>query len=122
MTSSRASAAPATTKRRPRLLLRALVCAALACALVLALQPWWLAPIVAPRLSASSGRAVHLDAMWFALSASFEPVLQLRGVRIDNAPWADRERPFASLAAATLVFSWRSVAEQRPIVALESML
>ena len=118
MTSSRASAAPATTKRRPRLLLRALVCAALACALVLALQPWWLAPIVAPRLSASSGRAVHLDAMWFTLSASFEPVLQLRGVRIDNAPWADRERPFASLAAATLVFSWRSVAEQRPIVAL----
>ncbi|MBV9889815.1 MAG: AsmA family protein, partial [Rhizobacter sp.] len=30
----------------------------------------------------------------------------------------DRSRPFASLAAATLVFSWRSVAERRLVVAL----
>jgi hypothetical protein len=123
MTISGASAAPAKAaasapERRWRLLARALVAVAVVVALLVALQPWWLAPIVAHRLSASSGRAVQVDAMWFALSASFAPVLQLRGIRVDNAPWADRGRPFVSLAAATMVFSWRSVAEQRPVVAL----
>ncbi|HZW73128.1 MAG TPA: hypothetical protein VFF43_06250, partial [Caldimonas sp.] len=92
--------------------------AALVVVLALALQPWWLAPIVEHRLGASSGRSVHLGAMWLSLSASLQPVLQLRGVRVENAPWADRSRPFASIAAVTAVFSWRSVAERRPIVAL----
>jgi uncharacterized protein involved in outer membrane biogenesis len=121
MIAERASAAPAATAARRRLahpLRWTLLGIALVAVLALALQPWWLAPLVAHRLSASSGRAVHFDSMWFSLSASFEPVLQLRGVQIDNAPWADRSRRFASLAAATAVFSWRSVAERRPIVAL----
>ena len=33
-----------------------------------------------------------------ALTALFQPVVQWRGVRIDNAPWADSRRPFATLA------------------------
>ena len=121
MTSGRASDAPASTPplRRPpaRRLGWLLLGFAIVVVLVAALQPWWLAPIVAQRLAKSSGRAVHLDRMWLSLSASFAPVLQVRGVRIDNAPWADRARPFASLAAATVVFSWRSLGEGRPIVA-----
>jgi hypothetical protein len=87
-------------------------------ALALLLQPWWLAPLLSHRLSASSGRAVHVDAVWLSISSSFEPVVQLRGVRIANALWADPHRPFAVLAAATAVLSWRSVAERRPIIAL----
>ena len=123
MIAERASTAPAATaasaRRRVAHPLRwTLFGIALVAVLALALQPWWLAPLVAHRLSASSGRAVHFDSMWFSLSASFEPVLQLRGVQIDNAPWAERSRPLASLAAATAVFSWRSVVERRPIVAL----
>ncbi|HEY3634797.1 MAG TPA: AsmA family protein, partial [Caldimonas sp.] len=86
--------------------------------LVLVLQPWWLAPLVAHQLSASSRRAVRIDAMWLSLSASFQPVVQLRGVRIDNAPWADSPRPFAALASVSAVFSWRSLDERRPVIAL----
>jgi AsmA protein len=121
MTSERASVAPAAklaSARRLHPLRSTLVGVALAALVAVALQRWWLAPVVAHRLAASSGRAVHLDAMWLTLSPSLEPVLQLRGIRIDNAPWADRARPFASLAAATLVFSWRSVGERRPVVSL----
>ncbi|HEX4235684.1 MAG TPA: AsmA family protein [Caldimonas sp.] len=87
-------------------------------ALALLLQPWWLAPLVSHHLSASSGRTVQVDAMWLSVTSSFEPVLQARGIRIDNAPWADPHRPLAALAAATAVISWRSVAERRPIIAL----
>jgi hypothetical protein len=87
-------------------------------ALALVLQPWWLAPLVSHRLTASSGRAVHVDAMWLSVSPSLEPVLQLRGIRVDNASWADPHRPFAALASATAVVSWHSVAERRPVIAL----
>jgi len=51
-------------------------------------------------------------------STSLEPVVQLRGIRIDNAPWADSARPFARLASAVAVVSWRSVAQRRPVIAL----
>ena len=97
---------------------RVLAALAVVIVLALALQRWWLAPVVAQRLSASSGRAVHLDAMWLSVSTSFEPVVQLRGIRIANAPWADSSRPFAALASATAVLSWRSVVERRPVIAL----
>ena len=82
-----------------------------------ALQPWWLGPWVAHRLSASSGRSVHFDSFWVGLTAALEPVVHCRGVRIDNAAWADTSRPFAALGEMVAVFSWRSVAERRPVIA-----
>ena len=94
--------------------------AALALLLVLALllQPWWLAPLASHLLSSSARRPVHVDSMWFTLSRTLAPVAQFRGIRIDNAAWADKRRPFAVLAAATAVFSWRSLDERRPVIAL----
>jgi uncharacterized protein involved in outer membrane biogenesis len=97
---------------------RALAVAAAVIVGALVLQPWWLAPVVAKRLSTSSGRTVHLDRMWVRLSASLAPVVELRGIRVDNAPWAETKRPFAALASATAVFSWRSLEERRPVIAL----
>lgn len=108
-------AAPASSGRSLRFALAGFAGVLL---LALLLQPWWLAPLVAHRLSASSGRAVHFDSMWVSVSPSLEPVVELRGVRIDNAPWADSRRPFAALASATAVFSWRSIEERRPVIAL----
>ena len=110
------------TPRPPRTLARALGIAVVALAaivvLALALQPWWLAPLVAHRLAASSGRAVEIDAMWLTVSSVLEPVVELRGVRIENAPWADTRRPLAALASATAVLSWRSIGQRRPVIAL----
>ena len=56
--------------------------------------------------------------MWIGVSASLAPVLHFRGIRIANAPWADSNRPFASLASATAVFSWKSIDQRRPVIAL----
>jgi uncharacterized protein involved in outer membrane biogenesis len=82
------------------------------------LQPFWLAPLVGRALSASSGRSVRFVSMWLGLASSLAPVVQFRGIRIDNAAWADSRRPYATLDAAAAVVSWRSVAERRPIIAL----
>jgi len=86
--------------------------------LALLLQPWWLAPLVSHRLSASAQRSVHFDSMWVTVTGALEPVVRFRGVRIDNAAWADASRPFASLESATAVFSWLSVRERRPVISL----
>jgi len=85
---------------------------------VILLQPLWLAPLVGRHLTQSAGRPVHFDRMWISLSSSLQPVVHWRGVRIDNAPWADSTRPFAALASATAVFSWRSIEQHRPVIAL----
>ncbi|MGH8797717.1 MAG: AsmA family protein [Caldimonas sp.] len=82
------------------------------------LQPWWLGPLVARELAASSGRAVHFDRLWIGISAEFEPVVHLAGARIENAPWADARRPFAVAGSAVATVSWRSVAERRPVIAM----
>jgi len=82
------------------------------------LQPFWLAPLVGHHLTQSSGRSVHFDRMWIGVSSSLRPVVQWRGIRIANAPWADSRRPFAALASATAVVSWRSIAQRRPVIEL----
>jgi uncharacterized protein involved in outer membrane biogenesis len=86
--------------------------------LLAALQPWWLAPLANRSLSASAGRPVHFDSMWVTLSASLAPVVHLRGIRIENAPWADARQPLAHLSAARAAFSWRSLHERRPVIEL----
>ena len=83
-----------------------------------ATQGLWLAPLANHELSQRSGRAVHVDTMWIGLSSSLAPVVHLRGVRIANAPWAESARPFAVLGRATAVFSWTSIEQRRPVVAL----
>ena len=82
------------------------------------LQPWWLGPLVARQLEASSGRSVYFDSLWVGVSAAFEPVVHLAGVRIENAPWADARRPFAAIGSAVATVSWRSVVEGRPVIAM----
>jgi len=105
-------------RSRARVLRRGLAAFAALVVVTLLLQPWWLAPLASHHLSASARRPVHFDSMWVALSGTLQPVLHMRGVRIDNAPWADSRRPFAALGEAAAVFSWRSLPERRPIIAL----
>ncbi|MDQ2927698.1 MAG: AsmA family protein [Pseudomonadota bacterium] len=72
-----------------------------------ATQPLWLAPLLGRHLSSTSGRSVHFDSVRLGLTSSLAPVVHLHGVRIDNAPWADTKEPFAALADAVFVFTWR---------------
>jgi AsmA family protein len=74
---------------------------------LLASHPLWLAPWLGRHLTQTSGRAVHFDSVRIGLTSSLAPVVHLRGVRIDNAAWAEDQAPFAALADAVFVFAWR---------------
>lgn len=102
-------------RRRRPWLVGGLVLIGLALAALL-LQPWWLGPLVAHRLSAASGRTVHFESLWFGLGAGLRPVLHGRGIRIDNAAWAATTRPFAELEEMVAAISWRSFGERRPVI------
>ena len=73
----------------------------------LVLHPLWLAPVLGRHLTATSGRTVHFDSIRIGLTSSLAPVVHLRGVRIDNAPWAETKEPFAVFADAVFVLGWR---------------
>jgi uncharacterized protein involved in outer membrane biogenesis len=83
--------------------------------LVFVLHPLWLAPVLGRHLSATSGRAVHFDSIRIGLTPSLAPVVHLRGVRIDNAPWAETREPFAVFADVVFVLGWQRF-EQRHVV------
>jgi uncharacterized protein involved in outer membrane biogenesis len=76
---------------------------------------WFREPLVA-HLAERSQRRVEIDDLQVGIDASLEPTVRLRGVRIDNAPWADTRRPLALAAEAAFTFSWRSLVEWRPVV------
>jgi len=103
---------------RPRIARRGLAAVGALVVLALLLHPWWLAAVMSHRLSASAQRPVHFDAMWVTLTRALQPAVNFRGVRVDNAAWAGRGRPFAALDSATAVFSWLSLRERRPVIAL----
>ena len=108
---------PAVHSMRRQLAIVCLALLALLIAVALS-QPLWLAPWLSERLSAASGRSVRFERMWVGLSATFEPVIHVHGVRIANASWADARRPFAELDEVVVVFSWRSLHEHRPVLRL----
>ena len=108
----------ATKVSAGRVIRRGLLALALLLVAGVATQALWLGPLLSVELSKRAGRAVHVESMWIGLSSSLAPVVHLRGIRIDNAPWADSDRPFVALGKAVAVFSWTSIAQRRPVIAL----
>ncbi len=86
--------------------------------LVVASHPLWLAPLLSRHLTAAAGRTVHFDSVAIGLSGSLAPVVHLRGVRVDNAPWTGSAAPFAALADAVFVFAWQRFEERRVVTYL----
>jgi uncharacterized protein involved in outer membrane biogenesis len=78
-------------------------------------HPLWLAPLLGRYLSSTSGRSVHFDSIRVGLSSALAPVVHLRGVRIDNAPWAATKGPFAAFADVVFVFAWQRFEGRRVV-------
>lgn len=85
--------------------------------LALALQPWWLAPTLGGYLTRQSGRMVHFDSMQIGLNTRLQPVLKARGVRIENASWADTRQPLAVIGEARAEFAWSSLFKRPRLIA-----
>jgi uncharacterized protein involved in outer membrane biogenesis len=98
--------------RRSRILLA--VCLVLVA--MLALFDWnWFRPPIERYLSDKSGRAVRLGDLHVALGFSLEPTIRLRGVYVENAPWAAK-RPLVTAGELSFTVSLKSVWQGRPII------
>ena len=84
---------------------------------MLTLFDWnWVKPAVENYLTKSSQRRVHFDDLQIRFSRNLAPTVRLRGVEIENAPWADK-RPFAKVGEVTFVFSTlRTIFDDRSVV------
>ncbi|HKW85002.1 MAG TPA: AsmA family protein, partial [Burkholderiaceae bacterium] len=71
-------------------------------------QATWLRPLLQHHVQARSQRHVVFDELSFGLSRDLKPTLRLRGLRIDNAPWAD-QRPMVVAGEVRFTFAWRSL-------------
>ncbi len=75
----------------------------------------WLRPLVQHHVQARSQRHVHFDELQFGLSRDLQPTVRFRGLRIDNAPWADR-RPMVIAGEVRFTFAWQSLTGEHIIV------
>jgi uncharacterized protein involved in outer membrane biogenesis len=89
----------------------------LAVALTLAVFDWnWLRPSLERHLSAKSQRTVKIGDLAVELGFSFEPTVRLRGVYIENAPWADSKRPLAVAGEASFTLALKTLWDERRVV------
>ena len=75
----------------------------------------WLRPLLQHHVQARSQRHVHFDELRFGLSRDLQPTVRFRGLRIDNAPWADR-RPMVVAGEVRFTFAWQSLTGEHIIV------
>ena len=102
---------PVLNRKRKILLASALVLAPLIAAFD---WNWFRRPLVSYVVE-KSGREVRVDDLHVSLGFSLEPTIRLRGVYIENAPWAAK-RPFATAAEASFTVSLRSIWHGHPVI------
>jgi uncharacterized protein involved in outer membrane biogenesis len=75
----------------------------------------WLRAALQQVLASRSGRSVQIEQLQLRwLDGS--PVVRLRGVRVQNAPWADTQQPLAVAGELVFTFDWRSLLAREPRV------
>lgn len=90
-------------------------------ALALLFFPWnWARPVIMHYLSQTSQRSVEANDLQVRFSLSLAPTIRLRGVRVQNAPWADK-RPMANVGEVTFTFKslWTLFDDQSLVALLE---
>jgi AsmA family protein len=75
----------------------------------------WLRPLVQRYVLAHSGRSLHFDALRFGLTPQLAPTLEMRNLRIANAPWA-ASRPFVEAGLIRFTMTWPGLLKDRPVI------
>ena len=78
-------------------------------------QATWLRPLLQHHVQQRSQRHVDFDELSLGLSRDLKPTVRFRGLRIDNAPWADR-RPMVLAREVRFTFAWRSLTGEHIVV------
>jgi uncharacterized protein involved in outer membrane biogenesis len=69
-------------------------------------------------LAEKSGREVKIEHLRVGLDSSLEPVVELRGLTIANAPWVKNQRPLIVAGEVSFTFAWQSLAERRAVISV----
>jgi uncharacterized protein involved in outer membrane biogenesis len=89
---------------------------ALALLLWLAVFDWnWFRPLLEHHLTQTSKRTVRIGDLHLGLSSHLQPVVRLRDVHVQNAPWADAQ-PLVVAREASFTFGWLSLLQDVKVV------
>ncbi len=78
-------------------------------AVLVAVFDWtWFRPLIQDYVHERSGRNVTFDHLRLGLTPAWDPLVEFRGLRVDNAPWADK-RPMVDAGLLRFEFAWHSV-------------
>lgn len=100
---------------RRRVLVSTALGAVAGVSIVVATADLWLPSALQHFVLARSQRRVELEGLDIGLTRDLQPTVALRGLRIENAPWADA-RPFVVAREVRFTFAWRSLTEGRIVV------
>jgi AsmA family protein len=104
---------------RPRLGRKSRILLAIVVALAVLVAAWdwnWFRHPVEDYFIKRSQRQVRIDDLHISFGPGLEPTVRLRGLYVENAPWADELRPFVMAGEVSFTFALRSIRERRPIV------
>lgn len=107
-----------SSRRPPALGPKTKIALGVAGALVIAaaLFDWnWLRGPLERHLTEKSGREVRIDHLEVNLGLALQPTVRLRGLHIENAPWA-AQQPMIAAQEAVFTFALRSLWERRPVI------
>ena len=94
----------------------ALAAVALIVALGLAFDWNWLRPLIQHHVMARSGRSVQFDDLKVHFRNGLDPTFELRGLVIQNAPWASTRAPLIRAGRLAATVSWRTLGSDLKIV------
>ncbi len=84
-------------------------------AVAIAADASWLRPLLQHYIDARSHRRIDFTDLRIGLTATLDPIIRLRGLRVENAPWAAK-RPFAQAAELRATLAWNSFWGERVVV------
>ena len=78
----------------------------------------WCRPLIRHYVMSRSQRSVDFDDMQVHFRDGLDPTIELRGLTIQNAPWAATKAPFMHAGRIALTVSWRTLGSDMIVISL----
>ena len=78
----------------------------------------WCRPLIRHYVMSHSGRTIAFDDLQVHWRGGLDPTIELRGLEIQNAPWAASQAPFIRAGRVAATLSWRSLGSGMTVVDL----
>ena len=78
----------------------------------------WCRPLIRHFVMSHSGRDLEFDDLQVHWRHGLDPTIELRGLTIQNAPWAASRQPFIHAGRIAATLSWRSLGSDMTVVSL----